>query len=88
MTKGGGQSSTLSFTQLLASRWARSTVNNFIFAQFLGICLLMGVSKIDTAMGMGVAVIFVMGVKPARVLAHQLCTSFWRSSIYSALCRP
>ena len=37
--------------------------NNFIFAQFLGICPFMGVSKkVDTAMGMGMAVIFVMGV--------------------------
>ncbi len=38
-------------------------VNNFIFAQFLGICPFMGVSKkVDTASGMGMAVIFVMGV--------------------------
>jgi len=38
-------------------------VNNFIFAQFLGICPFMGVSKkVDTAAGMGLAVIFVMGV--------------------------
>ena len=37
--------------------------NNFIFAQFLGICPFMGVSKkVDTARGMGMAVIFVMGV--------------------------
>ena len=41
-------------------------VNNFIFAQFLGICPFMGVSKkVDTALGMGVAVIFVMGVASA-----------------------
>ena len=41
-------------------------VNNFIFAQFLGICPFMGVSKkMDTALGMGVAVIFVMGVASA-----------------------
>ena len=41
-------------------------VNNFIFAQFLGICPFMGVSKkVDTALGMGVAVIFVMGVTSA-----------------------
>jgi len=38
-------------------------VNNLIFAQFLGICPFMGVSKkVDTAAGMGLAVIFVMGV--------------------------
>ena len=41
-------------------------VNNFIFAQFLGICPFMGVSKkIDTAVGMGVAVTCVMGLASA-----------------------
>lgn len=41
-------------------------VNNFIVAQFLGICPFMGVSKkVDTALGMGMAVIFVMGVASA-----------------------
>ena len=41
-------------------------VNNFIFAQFLGICPFMGVSrKMDTSIGMGLAVIFVMGLASA-----------------------
>ena len=41
-------------------------VNNFIFSQFLGICPFMGVSKkMDTAVGMGFAVIFVMGLASA-----------------------
>ena len=41
-------------------------VNNFILAQFLGICPFMGVSKkMDTAVGMGFAVIFVMGLASA-----------------------
>ena len=41
-------------------------VNNFIFAQFLGICPFMGVSKkVDTAIGMGLAVTFVMGLASA-----------------------
>lgn len=36
-------------------------VSNIVFAQFLGICPYMGVSKkLDTAMGMGMAVVFVM----------------------------
>ena len=40
--------------------------NNFIFAQFLGICPFLGVSKkIDTAVGMGAAVTFVMGLASA-----------------------
>ena len=41
-------------------------VNNFILAQFLGICPFMGVSKkMDTSVGMGFAVIFVMGLASA-----------------------
>ena len=40
--------------------------NNFIFAQFLGICPFLGVSKkSDTAVGMGLAVTFVMGLASA-----------------------
>ncbi len=36
-------------------------VNNYIFSQFLGICPFLGVSKkVETAAGMGVAVIFVI----------------------------
>ena len=35
--------------------------NNYVLAQFLGICPFLGVSKkLDSAVGMGVAVIFVM----------------------------
>lgn len=38
-------------------------VNNFVLVQFLGICPFLGVSKkTDTALGMGLAVIFVMGI--------------------------
>ena len=41
-------------------------VNNYITAQFLGICPFLGVSKkVDTAVGMGVAVIFVMTIASA-----------------------
>ncbi|MCQ2284503.1 MAG: electron transport complex subunit RsxA, partial [Bacteroidales bacterium] len=36
-------------------------VNNIILVQFLGICPFLGVSsKVNTALGMGVAVVFVM----------------------------
>ena len=45
-------------------------VNNFILSQFLGICPFMGVSKkMDTAVGMGIAVTFVMGVASAVTYA-------------------
>ena len=38
-------------------------VNNFVMNQYLGICPFLGVSKkVETAVGMGVAVTFVMGL--------------------------
>ncbi len=38
-------------------------VNNFVMSQFLGICPFLGVSrKTETALGMGMAVMFVMGI--------------------------
>ena len=41
-------------------------INNFIFAQFLGICPFLGCSnKVDTAVGLGIAVVFVMGLASA-----------------------
>ena len=41
---------------------AAVTVNNFILSKFLGICSFLGVSRrIETAVGMGMAVTFVMG---------------------------
>ncbi len=41
-------------------------VNNYVLSQFLGICPFLGVSrKIETAVGMGVAVIFVMSLAAA-----------------------
>ena len=41
-------------------------VNNFVLSRFLGICPFLGVSKkVETAMGMGAAVIFVMTLASA-----------------------
>ena len=56
----------MSVTTLLAISLGAILTNNFIFSQFLGICPFMGVSKkIDTAVGMGAAVTFVMGLASA-----------------------
>ena len=56
----------MSFTTLLAISLGAILTNNFIFSQFLGICPFLGVSKkIDTAVGMGAAVTFVMGLASA-----------------------
>ena len=47
-------------------------VNNFVVVKFLGICPFLGVSKkTDTAMGMGMAVAFVMVVASAVTYAVQ-----------------
>jgi len=53
-------------SQLLAITLGAILANNFIFSQFLGICPFLGVSKkVDTAVGMGIAVTFVMGLASA-----------------------
>ena len=53
-------------TNLLAITLGAVLANNFIFSQFLGICPFLGVSKkVDTAVGMGIAVTFVMGLASA-----------------------
>ena len=53
-------------TTLLAITLGAILSNNFIFSQFLGCCPFLGVSKkVDTAVGMGVAVTFVMGLASA-----------------------
>ena len=52
--------------ELLAITLGAVLANNFIFSQFLGICPFLGVSKkVDTAIGMGFAVTFVMGLASA-----------------------
>lgn len=53
-------------TNILSIALGAILVNNFIFSQFLGCCPFLGVSKkLDTAMGMGLAVTFVMGLASA-----------------------
>ena len=68
----------MQITSLLAISLGAILANNFIFAQFLGICPFLGVSKkIDTAVGMGAAVTFVMG------LASLFC--FWVNKLLVSL---
>ncbi|MDR3729937.1 MAG: electron transport complex subunit RsxA [Oscillospiraceae bacterium] len=56
----------MSITTLLSISLGAILTNNFIFSQFLGICPFLGVSKkLDTAVGMGAAVTFVMGLASA-----------------------
>jgi electron transport complex protein RnfA len=63
----------MSVTRLLAISLGAILTNNFIFSQFLGICPFLGVSKkSDTAVGMGLAVTFVMGIASAITFAVNL----------------
>ena len=56
----------MKLTVLLDIALGAILINNFILVQFLGICPFMGVSrKTDTSIGMGFAVIFVMGLASA-----------------------
>lgn len=63
----------MSLTGIITISLGAILVDNFIFSQFLGICPFMGVSKkMDTALGMGIAVIFVMAVASAATYGVNL----------------
>lgn len=56
----------MSVTNLVSILLAAILTNNFILSKFLGICPFLGVSKkLDTAVGMSAAVIFVMVISTA-----------------------
>ena len=49
------------FIRILTILLSSILVNNFVLSRFLGICPFLGVSKkVETAVGMGMAVTFVM----------------------------
>ena len=61
------------FDSILTIALGAILINNFIFSQFLGCCPFLGCStKIDTAIGMGIAVTFVMGLASAICYAVNL----------------
>mgnify|MGYP000001831663 CR=1 FL=1 len=91
----------MSVTKLLAISLGAILTNNFIFSQFLGICPFLGVSKkSDTAIGMGLAVTFVMGLASAFCYGVNIILvklgldymqtvasfSWWRASCSSSRC--
>ena len=56
----------MTVTEYLSIAIGAILINNFIFSQFLGCCPFLGCSnKVDTATGMGLAVVFVMGLASA-----------------------
>lgn len=53
-------------TNILAIVFGAIFINNFVLSRFLGICPFLGVSKkVETSIGMGMAVTFVMGMASA-----------------------
>ena len=61
------------FDSVLTIALGAILINNFILSQFLGCCPFLGCStKIDTAIGMGIAVTFVMGLASAICYAVNL----------------
>lgn len=60
----------MSFTDVLLMMFSAVLVENFIFSRFYGCCPFLGVSeKPDTALGMGMAVTFVMTISGAATWA-------------------
>ena len=56
----------MSFTELFSLALGAILMENFVLVKFMGCCPFLGVSKkIETATGMGLAVIFVMTVASA-----------------------
>lgn len=69
----------MSFTDVLLMMFSAVLVENFIFSRFYGCCPFLGVSeKPDTALGMGMAVTFVMTISGAAtwVVYHFLLVPF------------
>lgn len=60
----------MSLTQIISLSISAILIENFVLVKFLGICPFLGVSKkSDTAVGMGIAVVFVMTVASAFAYA-------------------
>jgi electron transport complex protein RnfA len=68
----------MSFTEVLLMMFGAVLVENFIFSKFYGCCPFLGVSeKPDTALGMGMAVTFVMTLASAVTwLVYQILDHF------------
>ncbi|MBO5552109.1 MAG: electron transport complex subunit RsxA, partial [Lachnospiraceae bacterium] len=63
----------MTFASILGIMIMSMLINNVVLSQFLGICPFLGVSKkVDTASGMGAAVIFVITI--ASVIAALIYT--------------
>lgn len=61
-------------------------INNFVLSQFLGICPFLGVSKkIDTALGMGFAVTFVMGLASGITYGVQKILEYFHVEVLQTL---
>lgn len=68
------------FVSLLMIILSTVLINNFVLSRFLGICSFLGVSrKVETAVGMGMAVVFVMAMASVItwLVQHYLLEPQW-----------
>jgi len=78
----------MDFSKLLVILISAIFINNFIFSRFLGLCPFFGVSKkLDSAIGMGFAVIFVlvmstMAIFPVDLLLKNMRLEFLRVIVF------
>ena len=67
--------------QLLLILISSALVSNVVLSQFLGLCPFLGVSKkVETAAGMGTAVIFVITLSSGVAGASSICRRLYLSS--------
>ncbi|MGE5557110.1 MAG: electron transport complex protein RnfA [Bacillota bacterium] len=66
-------------TKIIVITLGAILINNFVLSRFLGICPFLGVSKkIETALGMGMAVIFVMWLASSIAYGVQILLDFFK----------
>lgn len=75
--------------ELLIILVSAALVNNVVLSQFLGLCPFLGVSKkVDTSVGMGAAVIFVMTIASAvtSIIYTQVLQRFQLEYLQTIVC--
>lgn len=73
-------------TELLIIAFGSIFISNFVLSRFLGICPFLGVSKqVETAVGMGFAVTFVMGLASALTYGLQKLLEYFNIEVLQTL---
>jgi electron transport complex protein RnfA len=73
VVSAGGSGGSSGFAQIMGLVIGGILINNYVLSRFLGICPFLGVSRqLDSALGMGAAVVFVMAMTGAS------CYALWQ----------